>query len=169
MLAWGWLIATIIADVVFCAAQFALGADAIQGNLGGANLPPFLITGVLFLVAFSLIYLFSGEGRTAKIIDTFIKILVAIIVLAFMGVVVVLMWNDAIQWGELLGGLVPDFSALFRPTDSYAPSIVAAGEYGNFWNNYISESQRNIIIGAFGTAVGINMTFLLPYLSLIHI
>lgn len=163
MLAWGWLIATIIADVVFCAAQFALGADAIQGNLGGGNLPPFLITGILFIVAFSLIWLFSGEGKASKIIDNFIKALVAIIVLAFMGVVVTLMLNDAINWGELFSGLVPDFSALFRPTDSYMPSIAAAGEYGDFWENYISESQRNIIIGAFGTAVGINMTFLLPY------
>lgn len=163
VLAWGWLIATIIADVVFCAAQFALGADAIQGNLGGANLPPFLITGLLFIVAFALIYLFSGEGKAARIIDSLIKILVAIIVLAFMGVVVVLMWNNAINWQELLGGLVPDFSALFKPTAAYASSIASAGDYGIFWKDYISESQRNIIIGAFGTAVGINMTFLLPY------
>ena len=163
VLAWGWLIATIIADVVFCAAQFALGADAIQGNLGGASLPPFLITGFLFVVAFTLIYLFSGEGRAAKVIDSVIKLLVAIIVLAFMGVVLVLMWNNAINWGELLGGLIPDFSALFRPTTSYASSIAAAGTYGDFWTSYISDSQRNIIIGAFGTAVGINMTFLLPY------
>jgi len=163
MLAWGWLIATIIADVVFCAAQFALGADAVQGNLGGANLPPFLITGILFVVAFSLIYLFSGEGKAAKVIDSIIKLLVAIIVLAFMGVVFVLLWNNAVNWSEIVSGLVPDFSALFRPTDSYAPSISAAGAYSDFWTNYISESQRNIIIGAFGTAVGINMTFLLPY------
>ncbi len=163
VLAWGWLVATIIADVVFCAAQFALGADAIQGNLGGAHLPPFLITGLLFIVAFFLIYLFSGKGKAARVIDSVIKILVSIIVLAFMGVVIVLMWNNAVNWSELLGGLIPDFSALFKPTESYAESIGAAGNYSGFWNDYISESQRNIIIGAFGTAVGINMTFLLPY------
>ncbi len=162
-LAWGWLIATIIADVVFCAAQFALGTDAIQGNLGGGNLPPFLITGLLFAVAFYLIWLFSGEGKASKIIDNIIKCLVATIVLAFMGVAVTLMVNDAIDWSALAGGLVPDFSALFRPTDAYTSSITAAGEYGGFWESYISDSQRNIIIGAFGTAVGINMTFLLPY------
>jgi len=163
MLAWGWLIATIIADVVFCAAQFALGADAIQGNLGGRDLPPFLITGILFIIAFSLIWLFSGEGKASKIIDNVIKGLVAIIVLAFMGVVVTLILNGAINWGELFSGLIPDFSTLFRPTDSYTPSIAAAGDYGTFWENYIAESQRNIVIGAFGTAIGINMTFLLPY------
>lgn len=162
-LAWGWLIATIIADVVFCAAQFALGTDAIQGNLGGGDLPPFLITGLLFLVAFYLIWLFSGEGKASRIIDNIIKCLVAVIVLAFMGVAVTLMLNDAIDWSALARGLVPDFSALFRPTDAYTTSITAAEEYGGFWESYISDSQRNIIIGAFGTAVGINMTFLLPY------
>ena len=162
-LAWGWLIATIIADVVFCAAQFALGTDAIQGNLGGEGLPPFLITGLLFAIAFYLIWLFSGEGKASRIIDNIIKTLVAIIVLAFMGVVVTLMINDAIDWGGIASGLIPDFSALFRPTDTYATSISAAGEYGGFWESYIGDSQRNIIIGAFGTAVGINMTFLLPY------
>ena len=162
-LAWGWLIATIIADVVFCAAQFALGTDAIQGNLGGKNLPPFLITGLLFAVAFYLIWLFSGEGKASRIIDNIIKTLVAIIVLAFMGVVVTLMLNDAIDWSGLASGLIPDFSALFRPTDTYTASITATGEYGGFWENYIADNQRNIIIGAFGTAVGINMTFLLPY------
>lgn len=163
LLAWGWLIATIIADVVFCAAQFALGSDAIQGNLGGEQIPPFLITGVLFVVAFTLIWLFSQAGRASRIIDNVIKSLVAIIVLAFMGVVITLLWKGAVDWAALGRGIIPDFSALFRPTDSYATYIAESGSYSAFWNQYISENQRDIIIGAFGTAVGINMTFLLPY------
>ena len=162
-LAWGWLIATVIADVVFCAAQFALGADAIQGNLGGGNLNPYLITSILFLVVMFLIWQFSKEGKASAVIDNFIKGLVSIIVLAFMGVVVVLMVNGAVDWSALGRGLLPDFSALFKPTSSYLPFIDAAGDYNHFWEKYIADSQRNIIIGAFGTAVGINMTFLLPY------
>lgn len=163
LLAWGWLLATVIADVVFCAAQFALGTDAIQGNLGGAHLPPFLITGILFSVSFFLIWLFSGTGRASAIIDTVIKSLVAIIVLAFMGVVITLLLKNAVSWRAIASGIIPDFSALFKPTESYTDSILAAGEYGAFWKKYIADNQRDIIIGAFGTAVGINMTFLLPY------
>ena len=163
LLAWGWLIATIVANVVFCAAQFALGADAIQGNLGGGGINPYVITSILFVISLFLIWLFSGEGKASKIIDTVIKSLVAIIVLAFMGVVVKLMLSKAIDWSALFSGLIPDFSALFRPTDSYQNYLSEAGTYSSFWNDYISNSQRNIIIGAFGTAVGINMTFLLPY------
>lgn len=163
VLAWGWLLATIIADVVFCAAQFALGTDAIQGNLGGADLPPFAITGVLFVLAFSLIWLFSKEGRASRIIDNIIKSLVAIIVLAFMGVVLRLLWMGAVEWSDIGRGLIPDFTALFKPTDTYATYLDQSGAYHSFWSGYIAENQRDIIIGAFGTAVGINMTFLLPY------
>ncbi|MEO1258907.1 MAG: divalent metal cation transporter [Bacteroidota bacterium] len=163
LLAWGWLIATIVANVVFCASQFALGADALQGNLGFENLNPYLITGIFFTVVLFLIYLFSGEGKASRIIDNFIKILVAIIVLSFMGVVMVLMSKGAIDGTSLAAGIIPDFTALFHPTASYRPFIEAAGEHGLFWEKYIAENQRNIIIGAFGTAVGINMTFLLPY------
>jgi len=163
LLAWAWLIATVIANVVFCAAQFALGTDAIQGNLGGKAINPYVITALLSVVSMSLIWLFSGQGKASKIIDSVIKSLVAIIVLAFMGVVFVLIYKNAIDWSTFLKGWIPDFSALFKPTDSYQPYLTKTGEYQSFWTDYISNSQRNIIIGAFGTAVGINMTFLLPY------
>lgn len=163
LLAWGWLVATIIANVVFCSAQFALGADAIQGNLGGQKINPYIITSILFVIGMTLIWLYSGEGKTSKRIDNVIKSLVAIIVLCFMAVVVVLMWNNAVNWSALFSGLIPDFSALFNPVSSYDSFLSEAGTYKPFWENYISDSQRNIIIGAFGTAVGINMTFLLPY------
>ena len=162
-LAWGWLIATVVANVVFCSAQFALGADAVQGNLGGSSISPYLITTALFVLSLSLIWLFSGEGKASKIIDGVIKGLVAIIVLCFMGVVVTLSIKGAIDWGNLFSGLIPDFSALFHPVETYEPYLIAAGDFRSFWEDYISNSQRNIIIGAFGTAVGINMTFLLPY------
>ncbi len=163
VLAWGWLIATVVANVVFCSAQFALGADAVQGNLGGSQINPYLITSIFFVISLLLIWLFSGEGRASKIIDTVIKSLVAIIVLCFMGVVFTLAVNGAIDWSALFSGLIPNFSALFHPVDSYDSFLQNAGSYSSFWENYISDSQRNIIIGAFGTAVGINMTFLLPY------
>ena len=163
LLAWGWLVATVVANVVFCSAQFALGADAVQGNLGGSQINPYLITSVFFVISLFLIWLFSGEGRASKVIDSVIKSLVAIIVLCFMGVVFTLSINGAIEWGALLSGLIPNFSALFHPVDSYDSFLLDAGSYRDFWENYISNSQRNIIIGAFGTAVGINMTFLLPY------
>ncbi len=164
-LAWGWLIATVIANVVFCSAQFALGTDAAQNNLG--ILPnseaPYVLTAIFALGSLSLLWLSRQGGAAVKIIDKVLKGLVATVVLAFMGVVVVLAVNGGIQWGALFTGLIPDFSALFKPTHTYTEAIAATGEQASFWTKYIADNQRNIIIGAFGSAVGINMTFLLPY------
>lgn len=164
-LAWGWLIATVVANVVFCSAQFALGTDAAQNNLG--VLPkweaPYPITAVFAGGSLGLLWLSRQGGRASLIVDRVLKALVSVVVLAFMGVVIVLAFQGAIEWGALSKGLVPDFSALFKPTSTYAEAIAATGESARFWADYIADNQRNVIIGAFGSAVGINMTFLLPY------
>lgn len=164
-LAWGWLIATVIADVVFCSAQFALGTDAAQNNLG--ILPgvekPYLITAVFALGSLGLLWLSRQGGAASKIIDKVLKLLVAVVVLAFMGVVIVLGAKGGVEWSALVKGLIPDFGALFKPTSTYSDAIAATGDSAAFWTAYIADNQRNVIIGAFGSAVGINMTFLLPY------
>ena len=161
-LAWSWLIATVIADTVFCAAQFSLGRGALEDNLGFTP-GPYVITGSLFVIALSLIALSQKNDRASRIIDNLLKGLVAIIVLAFMGVVVTLIKNGAVPWSSLFAGLVPDPSALFRPTDQIAAAIATTGDHAAYWTEYVTAEQRGKIIAAFGTAVGINMTFLLPY------
>jgi Mn2+/Fe2+ NRAMP family transporter len=161
-LAWSWLIATVIADTVFCAAQFSLGRGALEDNLGFTP-GPYVITGSLFIIALALIALSQKNDRASRIIDNLLKSLVAIIVLAFMGVVATLIKNDAVSWGSLFAGLIPDFSALFRPTDQIAAAIATTGDHAAYWTEYVTSEQRGKIIAAFGTAVGINMTFLLPY------
>ncbi|MGC6423956.1 MAG: divalent metal cation transporter [Lentimonas sp.] len=161
-LAWGWLIATVIADTVFCAAQFSLGRGAIEDNLGFSP-GPYLITGSLFVIALSLIAIGQKNERASRFIDNLLKGLVAIIVIAFMAVVVTLIINGAVSWGSLFSGLIPDFTALFKPTELIASAIASSGESASFWTEYVTSEQRGKIIAAFGTAVGINMTFLLPY------
>lgn len=162
-LAWGWLAATVIANVVFCSAQFALATDALQGSLGISDTNPYIITFFLFIIGVSLIWLFAQETKTSKIVEGVIKGLVALIVLCFFAVVIVIGVNGDIAWSELFSGLVPDFGALFKPTESFRDAISQTSGFQDYWSHYISGSQRDIIIGAFGTAVGINMTFLLPY------
>ncbi|MGJ8638810.1 MAG: divalent metal cation transporter [Opitutaceae bacterium] len=164
-LAWGWLIATVVANVVFCSAQFALGTDAAQNNLGilPESKQPYAITAVFAIGSLGLLWLSRQGGAASKIIDNVLKGLVAVVVLAFMGVVVVLSMKGAVEWSALFKGLIPDFGALFKPTSTYSDAIAATGESSGFWTKYIADNQRNVIIGAFGSAVGINMTFLLPY------
>ena len=160
-LAWGWLIATVIADTVFCAAQFSLGRGAIEDNLGFSP-GPYIITGSLFVIAMSLISVSQANAKAAAFIDNILKVLVGLIVICFMAVVVTLISQGAVQWGSLFSGLVPDVTALFRPTDQIATAIAETGDT-SFWTEYVTGEQRSKIIAAFGTAVGINMTFLLPY------
>jgi hypothetical protein len=59
--------------------------------------------------------------------------------------------------------MIPRVSDLYNPAREYIAPIAATGEFAVYWTTSIVSSQRDIIMTAFGTAVGINMTFLLPY------
>ncbi|MBK1882625.1 divalent metal cation transporter [Luteolibacter pohnpeiensis] len=162
LLAWGWLVATVIADTVFCAAQFSLGRGALEDNLG-VNANPYVITGSIFIIAMCLISLSQKNERASRLIDNILKLLVGIIVLSFMGVAITLLSTGAVPWKSIIAGYIPNFSALFRPTEHIAAAIAKTGEHAGYWTQYVMSQQRDKIIAAFGTAVGINMTFLLPY------
>ena len=79
------------------------------------------------------------------------------------GVVIVMTTRGKLQWGNILGGLVPDLSMLSRPADTFADALKATGEFASYWEKTIVGMQRGVMISAAATAVGINMTFLLPY------
>ncbi|MEM7011192.1 MAG: divalent metal cation transporter, partial [Verrucomicrobiota bacterium] len=91
-----------------------------------------------------------------------LKIMVGIVVLSFFGVVVVLT-IEGLNWGAVFKGLIPNFSLLTNPAPTLQPAIEATGEFAAHWQNVVANVQRDKIITAFATAVGINMTFLLPY------
>jgi len=162
-LAWGWLIATLIANVVFCIAQFSLGTDAVQGNFGLFEKNPFVVTGLFAALGWGMLLLSRRGGAASLLIDRLLKVLISLTVLSFMGVVVALSVQGAIDWGALFKGMLPNVQSLFSPSASFEPALQNCGESAEYWREYIKGSQRNVIIGAFGSAVGINMTFLLPY------
>ncbi|MEJ2703048.1 MAG: divalent metal cation transporter [Sedimentisphaerales bacterium] len=84
--------------------------------------------------------------------------------LSFIGVVIKLSFEGKIVWGEILSGLIPDLSLFVKPTDKIMPHIQQVSEqFRSFWTNMIVGQQRDVMISAAATAVGINMTFLLPY------
>lgn len=173
VLGWGWLIASMMANLVWSLPQFALGTAALRQNilpglLGPASMaevPSKMIAGAIFLafcLTFTLTYGAGGKGT--KIFETLIKIIVSMIVLCFVGVVIKLSIEGKIRWSEILGGLVPDLSLFVKPTDYIMPHIEkVSGQFQSFWTNMIVGKQRDVMISAAATAVGINMTFLLPY------
>ena len=161
-LAWGWLGATVIANIVFCSSQFALATDTIQINIG-LNIDSYVITAFIFVFVFGFTWLSQYFERASRLIDLILKVLVSVIVISFIIVAVkTLVLNEISPW-VIMSGLIPDLSMLFSPVESFMPFLEKCGDDRGFWEDYIISSQRDIIIGAFGTAVGINMTFLLPY------
>ena len=91
--------------------------------------------------------------------------MVAVIVLSFFAVVIKMTLSETgLPWGEILAGFIPDFSLLSQPAAKLQAALDAVGEGGReFWRAKILATQTDRMIAAAGTAVGINMTFLLPY------
>lgn len=173
VLGWGWLVASMMANLVWSLPQFALGTAALRQNLmpgliGNSvmgEIPGKMIAGAIFLaICLTFTMTYGAGGKGVKIFEILIKIIVSIIVLSFIGVVIKLSVEGRINWGEILGGLIPDLSLFIKPTDKIMPHILKVAEqFRPFWTNMIVGQQRDVMISAAATAVGINMTFLLPY------
>ncbi len=173
VLGWGWLIASMMANLVWSLPQFALGTAALRQNLlpgllgpkAMGEIPGKMIAGGVFLaICLSVTMTYSAGGKGVKIFEIMIKAIVSIIVLSFLGVVIKLSIEGEIIWGEILTGLIPDLSLFNKPTDIIMPHIEKVTEnFRPFWTDMIVGQQRDVMISAAATAVGINMTFLLPY------
>ena len=92
-----------------------------------------------------------------------IKLMVGVVVISFFAVVVALsLGKDGLPWGEIFAGFVPDASMLTRPSHSLAPYVQASTD-ATYWSGLIVSQQQERMVAAAATAVGINMTFLLPF------
>ena len=175
VLAWGWALATLAANVVWSLPQYALASGVLRQNLAPGIFGPkgvlgdfggklALVIGVLVLtIALSWSY---GAGRGGvKLFERLLKLCVAAIVLCFIGVVVRLAGTEqGLDWGAIFAGFVPDLGAFSRPADKFVPLLESLSATGRaFWEARIVGEQRDVMIAAAATAVGINMTFLLPY------
>jgi Mn2+/Fe2+ NRAMP family transporter len=160
LLGWSWVIATIMANIVWTMPQFALGTAAIQQNLFSDAIGKWPIIVIFLAIGLYVNYLYQSEGSGAKLFDKIIKVMVAIIVLSFFAVVISL--GSTLPWDKIFAGYIPDFSLLSSPAESYKP-LIAASSNPEWWENLLLSKQKDVLFTAFGTAVGINMTFLLPY------
>ncbi len=168
VLGWGWLVAATMANLVWAMPQFSLGTAAIQQNLL-PGVPAFagrtgewLCAGLLFLVSAIVIWFYDSGSRGVKIFERILKAMVGVVVVSFFGVVAAMTAKGQLDWGRIAAGFVPDVSLLWRPAASTQAFIAASGDPG-YWTGLILGQQREVMIAAAATAVGINMTFLLPY------
>lgn len=173
VLGWGWILATLMANCVWSLPQFSIATAAIKQNLltgpagteamsgvGGDMIICVCVTAICVVV----VWFYNSRGVWVKVFNAIIKIMVAGIVLSFIGVVVTMSFGGVLDWGKVFGGLIPDFNLLASPAATLKPHIAAVGaEFQDFWSGRIVSQQRDVMIAAAATAVGINMTFLMPY------
>ncbi|SMP78041.1 Natural resistance-associated macrophage protein [Neorhodopirellula lusitana] len=172
-LAWGWLIATVMANMIFCMPQFSLCYDALDKNLttlgGGTGLGGSLavkwgVTAALFVAAGFIVLLNTKQGKAAKFFDIFLKALIGMVVICFFGVAILLFAKGQVSLGAVLSGMIPDFSQFIAPAGDLRDMVAGLPEESqSYWTSRLMGTQRSVMIAAIATAVGINMTFLLPY------
>jgi Mn2+/Fe2+ NRAMP family transporter len=174
VLGWGWAIAALAANMVWAMPQYSLangvlqqnllpgllGSESAAGDFGGKV----IISAAILLLATAITWSYDSGGWGVKLYERILKLMVAVIVACFLGVVVRLFLEEGVRWGELLRGFVPDLGSLFRPAPEFAPLLEAvADESRAYWRALIVGTQRDVMVSAAATAVGINMTFLFPY------
>ncbi len=168
VLAIAWILATIVADLVFCIAQFALANSTVTQNLipglAESQKAPWIVGTILAVISLSIVRVYDSGGRGIRIFENVLKVMVAIVVLSFFGVVISLTMAGRLDWAAAFKGmLVPNLAYLVTPSPELAAAAAETGSNASIWSGMITDQQRSNIIAAAGAAVGINMTFLLPY------
>ncbi len=174
MLGWSWVIATLIANMVFAMPQFSLGTAVVRQNLLPHLVGPevmsegsgkAIVCGGILVICIFIVWFYNSGSKGVKFFDIVLKLMVGLIVLCFFGVVVKMSFvEDGLNWGQILRGYIPNFSLLSSPAKTFAPFIGEVDErFRDFWTTMIVSDQRAVMITAVSSAVGINMTFLMPY------
>lgn len=176
-LGWLWIAGTMAANMVWAIPQYSLANSAVQqimapdllgptgplGDYGGRA----FIAGWILLFATIVTWSYGSGHWGVRLYERMLKIIVAAIVLCFILVVGQYVANGNLDMGVVLAGFVPTTSSLFDPAPAFQTMLAKIGETNPeaaaYWAEQIVSDQRGWIITAFGTAVGINMTFLMPY------
>ena len=182
-----WITATVLANMIFILPQFSLAYDALKSNLMpeqlssltssdfAVNLLPAYLTGedvskliisaVVLVFAFGVVLLSLKPGWMSKLFDALLKLIIGAVVVCFVAAVVQLFLQGKISW-EVFQGFIPDLGNLAKPAPTIAELMVSenvSGASRSFWESEIVQYKQNKMIGSAAAAVGINMTFLLPY------
>lgn len=164
----GWITATILANMIWIMPQFSLCYDALDTNLtsgfADTDQMKMIVSGVLAVAALIIVLLSFNPGWMSRLFDVILKLIVAMIVICFVAVVYRLGTSDELNWNEIFMGFIPNFGHW----NSTAPAVQDVlnsipVEKRDYWADLIIGEQQTSMIGVTATAVGLNMTFLLPY------
>lgn len=173
---WGWLLASLAANMVWALPQYSLCYGVLEKNLMPGVLGPngslegdtgkWVVSLVILVISTAIVWSYGSGGMGIKIYEWALKLVVAMIVACFVGVVVRMSFSEAgLNWGEIFRGFIPDIRQLYEPAERFQILIqkMPSDAARDYWTAYIVNEQRDVMLSAAATAVGINMTFLLPY------
>jgi len=165
-----WVTATILANMIFILPQFSLAYDALETNLlpgtvDGSQQSQLIVSGIILALALGVVLLSLKPGWMSKLFDALLKLIVAAVVVCFVAAVVQLFLQNKISW-DVFKGFIPDLSNWGKPAPTLESLMVSeevSGASRSFWESQIVGFKQEKMIASLATAVGINMTFLLPY------
>ena len=130
VLAWSWLGAVMMANIVWALPQFSLAAGVVEQNLlpDWKGTPLTLGTCAVVLgLALPVVLAYGRSSKGVRTVELVLRVLVGAVVLAFFGVVVAIAREGGgFSLGSVLGGLVPDLGLLVEPAPTYAADLAAA-------------------------------------------
>ncbi len=165
-----WLTATILANMIFILPQFSLAYDAFDTNLlpdmvDGTKESKWVVSSIIAAAAFFIVFMSFRPGWMHKLFDWLLKLIVGAIVICFVAAVVQLFMQGQVSW-DILYGFIPNFSQLTAAAPDLNALLTSdsVGESAQgFWNGELVKYKQEKMIAVAAAAVGINMTFLLPY------
>ena len=165
----GWITATILANMIWILPQFSLCYDAldktlIPGGLGEDQNTKIVTSLIIACIALGIVIMSFRPGFMSRMFDWLLKIIVGIVVVCFVAVVYKLFAAGEINFGEILSGFIPDFTQWNRAAPEVEKLLAQMpDDTADFWRKQVVGKQQSSMIGVTATAVGLNMTFLLPY------
>lgn len=176
VLAWGWVAATFLANLIFSMPQYSLATGVLQQNLMpgllgegaamGDTVSKLIITISVLILTSIITFSYGSSGWGVRVYEWTLKIMVMLIVASFIGVVIRLLFvQGSVDFSLLLSGLIPDIRYFWQPAKDYMPLLNSISDpmVQQFWHDHIVRTQTDVMIAAVANAVGINMTFLMPY------
>ena len=161
-----WIIATIVANMVFILSQFSLCFDALQttllDDLKDTENNRLIVSSIIGAVALVIVLMSYKPGAASRLFDVILKLIVGFVVLCFVAAVVVLFQKNAIDWPAIGNGFIPTWESLQSLSPQLAP-LTEGLDSADYWTGEINRSRQISLVAAAAAAVGINMTFLLPY------
>ncbi len=132
-------------------------------GLHDSTVAPWVIGVILAIVGFIVVRQYESGGSGVRTFELVLKILVGVVVVSFLAVAVMIIGSGQLHIGSVLVGFVPSLSQFTEPTAPLAAAAAATGANEDIWRGIIADQQRDRMLAAAGAAVGINMTFLLPF------